>query len=258
VDREVVSTLAALSRGATLDDAGAEVLAGFATDSVREGSRLQLEVLAGHLAAGETVGGWKVGWTSRGARTEAGASGDRPFGYVLGSRVLESGAVLDLGQIPGCKLEPEIALVLASPLGGEQVSRDDARAAVGAVAPAFEICSSRLRPGMSLGVRVGNALNNWGIVVGEHVPVDATDLAAVELSMVGDGQVVARGSSGPDVLDDPFTSLATVATYLHGFGQRLEAGHVLITGSLCTPVPVVAGTRYEAIFDGLGSVSVSC
>jgi 2-keto-4-pentenoate hydratase len=254
----VVAVLADLARGATLDDEGAAVLTEVASDSVPDGSRLQLEVMRRHLAAGARVGGWKIGWTSRSARSGPGADGARPFGYVLEDRVLTSETVLDLDAVPDCKLEPEIALVLGAPLSGPAVTRAEARAAVSAVAPAFEVLSSRLRPGMSLAVRVGNALNNWGIVVGRYVPVDSVDLSGLELSLIGDGYVLATGSSGPEVLDDPFESLATVATYLHSFGERLEAGQVLITGSLCAPVKAEPGMRYEAVLGDLGSVSVRC
>jgi 2-keto-4-pentenoate hydratase len=33
---------------------------------------------------------------------------------------------------------------------------------------------------------------------------------------------------------------------------------VLITGSVCSPVKAEKGSRYEAIFGALGSVSVRC
>jgi 2-keto-4-pentenoate hydratase len=258
VDPAVVAVLSQLSHGSPLDDEGAALLAQVGSDSVPEGSRLQLEVLAGRVAEGGRVGGWKIGWTSRGARNGPGAGGLRPFGFVLEDRVLTSGAVLDLDRIPTCKLEPEIALVLGSPIGGPDVTREDARAAVVAVAPAIEVCSSRLRPGMSLAVRVGNALNNWGIVVGRHVPVDEVDLTHLEMSLVCDGYIVGTGHSGPEILDDPFDSLAAVASYLDTFGRRLEASQVLITGSLCEPVLAEPGSRYDAMFGDLGTVSVRC
>jgi 2-keto-4-pentenoate hydratase len=257
-DAEVLTVLADLARGGTLDDAGAEVLSGFTSDVVDDGARLQLEVLDGLFAAGETVGGWKIGWTSRGARTGAGAAGDRPFGYILDKRVLTSGAAIDLASIPVCKLEPEIALILGESLSGADVTPEQARAAVRSVAPSFEVNSSRLRPGMSLGVRVGNSLNNWGIVVGAHRPVSEIDLADLKVTLFGNGLPLDTGTSDPDVLDDPFVSLAKVASYLHQFGRGLEAGQVLITGSLCAPTVAEAGTRYEAVFGALGSVSVRC
>jgi 2-keto-4-pentenoate hydratase len=256
-DHAVVAVLSGLSRGGELDDAGAAVLEGFTSDAIDDGSRLQLEVLAGLQAAGEKVGGWKIGWTSRGARTGAGGQGDRPFGYVLESRVLPSGATLDLSSIPGCKLEPEIAVVMGDRLGGPDVTPEQARAAVSAVAPAFEICSSRLRPGLSMGVRVGNALNNFGIVVGEQRSSADLDLAALTVQLSGNDVELATGSSGPDVLDDPFVSLSRVARLMSEHGLELLPGQVLITGSLCAPAVVQADTRYDAEFGDLGSVSVT-
>ncbi|WP_157544715.1 2-keto-4-pentenoate hydratase [Nocardioides halotolerans] len=254
---EVVATLTALAGGAELDDAGAAVLAGSPVTDVADGARLQLEVLRRLEAGGAARGGWKIGWTSRGARDDAGADGARPFGYVLADRVLPSGSRLDLGAIPSCRLEPEIALVMGAALSGPDVTPEEARAAVRAVAPAFEVNSSRLRPGLSMAVRIGNSLNNWGIVVGPEQDPDLP-LDALHVEMRADGEVVSSGSSGPDVLDDPFLSLSRVVATLTGHGIALEPGQTLITGSLTAPLPVSAGVTYEATFRPLGSVSVRC
>src|SRR5262245_2353792 len=106
---------------------------------------IQLHVLDRFQAAGESLGGWKVGLTSGAARDRMG-KGFRPFGYVLKSRILRSGSVVQAQRIMKCSVEPELCLIVGSPLHGEAVDAATVKAAVRAVAPAFEINERRIGP----------------------------------------------------------------------------------------------------------------
>jgi 2-keto-4-pentenoate hydratase len=260
VRADLVAVLAALHAGAPLTDEGAALLARFATDDVAEGERLQIEVADAQESAGEPIGGFKIGWTSRKARATSGAGGLRPFGYILAGRMPASGSSLDLARIPGVKLEPEIALRLGTDLGGPDVTAQGARAAVAEVAPAFEIMSYRLRPGSSVGLRIANGLNNWGMVVGPGRPVEEVDQAGITVSVHvdGDSSPLTSGDAGPETVDDVFTSLATMASYRYRrFGRTLRAGQVLLTGSLVPSFVMESGRHYAAHFAGLGTVAVT-
>jgi 2-keto-4-pentenoate hydratase len=219
------------------------------------GLRLQLDVLAAWEASGEQRGGWKIGLTSRGARDSLGP-GVRPHGYVLASRILESGSTLEV-EVPNCKLEPEIGLTLGRDLSGADVSVDEARAAVESVAPAFEINSNRVSKGdVPQAVRLGNALNNFGIVMGDPVSPDSVDLAGLSIVIGDERGVLASGSSDPDTLDDPFVSLTRVCRSLALNGEGLKAGQRLIAGSLTAAQPVAGGHGYFADFGPLGRVEL--
>src|SRR5262249_39507236 len=137
--------------------------------------RLQLAVLAAWEGGGHTVGGWEIGLTSRAARDSMG-EGIRPHGDVLADPILESRPPLG-ERVPHLWLEPEIAVTLGADLAGDDVTVEQAKAAVVSVAPAFEINSGRVPKGSSLAIRLGNALNNWGIAVGPGLPVGSVDLA---------------------------------------------------------------------------------
>jgi 2-keto-4-pentenoate hydratase len=256
IEDATVTVLRELATGGVLDDDTAALLAAHPQIDVISGQHLQLAVLDRLRADGAELGGWKIGWTSRGARTGAGAAGDRPFGYVMRDRIRDSGDQLDPSRIPGCKIEAEIAVRIGTDLRGPNVTPEQARAAIDALAPAFEVCSSRLRPGMSLAVRLGNALNNWGIVVGSPVSPDGVELAAIGVEFFIDGEPSGTGSAGLETVDDPYVSVAGVANLLATHGLSLSAGEWLITGSLLAPTPVEAGRRYEARFDQIGTVAV--
>ena len=101
---------------------------------------LQLAVLGEHLRAGETVGGWKVGLTSEASRTKLGAD-ERPFGFVLASRVLGTGQALAAAdQQAGRTSQPwDVAAVLPPTVkitkpAGTKAAVDAAKVEVEAVA----------------------------------------------------------------------------------------------------------------------------
>ncbi|MFC4055488.1 2-keto-4-pentenoate hydratase [Actinomadura syzygii] len=223
--------------------------AGFAT-----GLRLQLGVLAAWEAAGERLGGWKIGLTSRGARDGMG-EGVRPHGFLLESRILASGARV-AEEVPNLKLEPEVGVVLGKDLAGPDVTVQEARDAVEAVVPALEVNSGRLVKGMSVAVRLGNSLNSWGIVVGEPVDPASVDLAALSGEIGSEEGVLGTGETSPATLDDPYLSLTRVCRSLALNGRGLKAGQHLITGSITAPVPVAGAHNYYADFGALGRVEL--
>ncbi|HEY0119724.1 MAG TPA: fumarylacetoacetate hydrolase family protein [Cellulomonas sp.] len=215
---------------------------------------LQLAVLDRFVAAGDALAGWKVSFTSGKSRDRMGP-GYRPFGYIVRSRVFSSGATVTLAGEFGFALEPELCLVLGAKLRGP-VDREAARAAVAGVAPAFEINQQRLAAAAPDALRLVDGTGNWGIVVGSPSSAarDGADLAAIDVRVFAGDQQVGSSPATPD-MDDPFASLATLATLLDRHGRGLEPGDRVITGSF-TRVAVAGPARFRATFDGVGEVVV--
>lgn len=219
---------------------------------LEEALEMQLGVLDRFTAEGEHLGGWKVGLTSGKARDRMG-EGFRPFGYILRSRILDSGAAVQRANILNCHLEPELCLIIGSPLSGDSVDAAEAKAAVRAVAPAFEINEVRVGPDKGPASLLADGLANWGIVVGPESPVrDGLIQTAVEFSH--DGQLVETKTPG-ETMDDPYLSLSRLCRLLHKYGRGLEPGQPVITGSFCHHAITQPGT-YRASFSDIGEVVV--
>ncbi|MEQ8693523.1 MAG: hypothetical protein RIC89_22115 [Pseudomonadales bacterium] len=216
------------------------------------GQQLQLELLARWQNAGETVGGWKIGMTSGASRNALGA-GLRPFGFILNSRIIQSGDSLPVASLFTGQIENELCFRMQHDLGAG-ATRADAVAATGALLPAFEINQKRLGGSASPGLRVADDLSNWGIVVGAPAPVhDELTMLNVELH---DANGVIESVASPGHIDDHFESLATLARRLAEFGQRLQAGQYVITGAY-GKTPFAPGT-YTGQFDcGIGDVTIN-
>lgn len=221
--------------------------------SLDEALTVQLGVLRRFEAAGEQRGGWKVGLTSGAARDRMGKD-FRPFGYVLQKRIFSSGATAPVANIVSCSVEPEICLVMGAPLRGAAVSAVEAKAAVRAVAPAFEINERRIPPEQGSELLLADGLAQWGIVVGPEAPV-RDGLTATAVEFYRDGTLVETKTPGT-TMDDPYLSLARVCMLLNTYGLGLEPGQPVITGSFCHHAVKQPGS-YRAVFSGIGEVAVS-
>ena len=225
------------------------------SDPRDEGLRRQLANLGDR-----PVAGWKIGLTSGVARDSMG-QGFRPFGYILAERVFSSGAAIPLapfrqGDDIRVGVENELCFRMGKALSGD-ASADEARAAVESVAAGFEINERRLPRDASVVDRLGDDLNQWGIVAGEDVVLDfATfDFASLSVALSLNDAVV-ETVAARDHIDDHFASIAALACQLGRFGRTLESGSRVITGSY-TRQRVTDACRWEGDFGPeIGQVSV--
>ena len=215
--------------------------------------RIQLAVLDRWRAAGEQLGGWKSGLTSRAARDMLG-KGFRPFGFMLDSRILPSGAHLKRSAIKRCKVEAELGVIMKAPLRGV-VDPAAARAAVGAIAPAFEINELRFPSFPAPFLLLADDLAQWGAVFGSPCAPPATRLVDTTVTLLKDGNVVETATPG-ETMDDPFVALSRLAATLDRFGLGLEAGQRVITGAFADVV-VDGPCTIAARFGDWGEVSLT-
>jgi 2-oxo-hept-3-ene-1,7-dioate hydratase len=213
------------------------------------------------LAAGRDIIGWKIGLTSK--VMQAALKIDTPDSGVLYDDMLfDSGATVPAGRFIQPRVEAEIAFVMKAPLEGE-VTRDDVLAATDHVAPALEILDTRiLRADPVTGTpriitdTISDNAANAGIVLGP----DRHDPAEVDLRWTGaivrkDGEVELTGL-GAAVLDDPVMGLVWLARRMHQYGQRIEAGQIILSGSFIAPLECPPGTEIDADFGPFGAVRI--
>lgn len=223
---------------------------------------IQSAQMAQKLAAGRSIIGWKVGLTSKIMQTALNI--DTPDSGVLYDDMLfETGATVPAGRFIQPRVEAEIAFVMKAPLDGD-VTREDVLAATEAVVPSLEILDTRiLRTDPATGQArvifdtVSDNAANAGIVLGNarHAP-DAVDLRWTGAIVRKNGEVEATGL-GAAVLDDPVMGIVWLARRMHQYGQRIEAGQVILSGSFIAPLECPPGTGIDADFGPFGHVSIS-
>ena len=214
------------------------------------------------LAAGRKKIGWKIGLTSK--AMQAALNIDIPdSGVLFDDMRFAHGGTVPPGRFIQPRVEVEIAFVMKAPLAGEDVTREDVIAATDYVAPSLEILDTRiLRKDPSSGIArkifdtIADNAANAGIVLGEERHgVDAHDLRWVGAIVTKNGEVEETGL-GAGVLNDPVESVVWLASRMARYGQEIEAGQIILSGSFTRPLECPPGTAIAGDFGAFGSVGV--
>lgn len=217
---------------------------------------LQLAVLDDQIAGGESVGGWKVGLTSEASRQKLGAD-ERPFGFVLSERVLQSGSTVNSDAIASLSIEAEMCFVIGDEIADPSITPDRILDHVAGVSAGFELNEARTgsaRPDFA--AMVTDCLTNWGIVAGDPVaPPTAAALSATTITMYRNDTEVFAGISR-DHVDDHTISLCRLVEQLARHGRTLKAGDRVITGAFAR-FPTEPGDHWRAEFSDIGTVDIS-
>lgn len=214
------------------------------------------------LAKGLKVVGWKIGLTSKAMQYALNI--DIPdSGILFDDMVFANEATVPEGRFIQPRIEAEIAFVMKAALGGADVTREDVLAATDYVAPSIEILDTRIQrsdPATGKTRLVYDTISdnaaNAGIVLGnERNTTDAFDLRWVGALTYRNGEIEETGL-GAGVLNDPVESVVWLARRMAQYGQQIEAGQVILSGSFIRPVECPPGSEIHADFGTFGSVDI--
>ncbi len=224
--------------------------------TVEDAYAIQKEVLRQKSKQASQVRGRKVGFTSPAVQQMLGM--DEPgYGYLLDSGAVANGGQVSFDRLLQPKVEAEIAFVLKDRLRGPGLTIPDVLSATDYLVPAFEIIDSRIRDWRikSVDTIADNASHGLFVIGDTRLAVNKVDLPGTQMELEKNGEVVATGT-GKAVLGNPALSVVWLANKLSEVGGQLEAGEVILSGSLSTPLAVSKGDVVRATFGDLGSVAV--
>ena len=223
---------------------------------------IQTAILAAKQADGRQVIGWKIGLTSK--AMQAALSIDIPdSGILFDDMLFENNTTVPAGRFIQPRIEAEIAFVMKAPIADQNVSRDDILDATDYVTPAIEILDTRVQrrdptTGKARSVldTISDNAANAGIVLGaERHPIDATDLRWVGVIVSRNGEVEETGL-GAGVLNDPVESVLWLVRRMASYGQRVEKGQVILSGSFIRPIECPPSANIDADFGDFGRVTI--
>ena len=233
--------------GMTLDDAYA----------------VQKALVSQKIAAGRRRIGWKIGLTSR-AMQDALKINTPDSGVLMDDMLFENGATVPAGRFIQPRIEAEIAFIMKAPLAGADCTRADVLMATEYVAPSLEILDTRIQRADTASGKariitdtISDNAANAGIVLGsERHSIDAHDLRWVGAIVSRDGTVEETGL-GAGVLNDPVTSVLWLARRMASYGQQIDAGDIVLSGSFVRPIECPPGSKISAEFGPFGSVNIA-
>lgn len=199
----------------------------------------------------DRLAGYKIGLTSPESRRGFDAA-EPVHGYVLESSCVDDGAELDSSQLIAPRVEVEVAFALAGPVDAEEPTAADVLAVVDHCRLALEIVDSRWCERPPLELLVADDVSAARAVLGPRLAPSAAQWRSVTVhAQVGDR---ATDGSGAAVLGDPLAAVAWLERALRARGERLDAGQLLLSGTLVAPMAAEPGDAVSAQFTGVGRV----
>ncbi|CAD7342048.1 2-hydroxyhexa-2,4-dienoate hydratase [Sphingobium sp. S6] len=236
-DKRTVPPLMARHPELTIDDAYA----------------ISLGALERRKADGEKVIGKKIGVTSKAVQDMLGVH-QPDFGFLTDRMYIEGDIDVAANGLIAPRAEAEIGFILKDSLKGPGVTAEDVIAATDSIVPCFEIVDSRIQD-WKIGIvdTVADNASCGVYVLGEaRVNPRDHDLPNLHVTVTKNGAPLSEGY-GHAVQGSPAQAVAWLANTLGAYGVTLEAGDVILSGSLVPLEPAAPGDVFEMQLAGVGS-----
>lgn len=227
--------------------------------TIEDAYAISLAILAARRREGERVVGKKIGVTSRAVQEMLNV--DQPdFGFLT-NRMHMTDGIVDLAaeRLIAPRAEAEIAFVLRERLAGPGIDAAAVIAATDYIAPCFEIVDSRISD-WDIGIVdtiADNASCGVFVLGDERLDPRQFDLPALRVTVSRNGAPLSQGF-GHAVQGSPAQAVAWLANTLGGFGVTLDAGDIILSGSLVPLAPAFRGDRFAMTLEAEGETIGRC
>ena len=218
---------------------------------------IQLLNIRKRLSAGADVRGHKVGLSSQ-AMQDMMKVDEPDYGHLLSDMEVGEDEPVPASSYCFPRVEVEVAFILGETLPGVGCTEEDVLRCTEFVAPSIELIDSRIVDwNIKIADTIADNASSAGFVLGpERVDPRSVDLRAIDAVLTRNGEQVAEGRSDA-VLGNPVTAVAWLANKVADFGVTLEAGHVILPGSVHRAIDVRPGDEFVAEFASFGSVHLN-
>jgi 2-oxo-hept-3-ene-1,7-dioate hydratase len=228
--------------------------------TIEDGYAIQREWVTLKRAEGRKITGHKIGLTSR-AMQMASQINEPDYGALLDDMFFQGGEDIPFQRFIAPRIEVELGFVLEKPLRGPNVTLADVLAATDYVVPALEIIDARIEQ-FDRHTRVmrkvfdtisDNAANAGVVVGGTKIKPEAVDLRWCG-ALLGKNGTIEESGLAAAVLDHPANGVAWLANKLAPYGETLQAGEFVLSGSFTRPVTGAVGDVFKVDYGRLGVI----
>jgi len=213
---------------------------------------ISLDFLARRRKDGERVVGKKIGATSKAVQDMLGVF-QPDFGFLTDKMFVAGDISIAQTGLIQPRAEAEIAFILKDGLRGPDVTAQQVIDATESIAPCFEIVDSRI-DGWKISIidTVADNASCGVFVLGDaRANPSAYDLPNLKVSVTKNGKPLSEGL-GSAVQGNPAEAVAWLANTLGAYGVTLNAGDIILSGSLVPLENAVAGDVFEMMLHGIG------
>ncbi len=214
---------------------------------------ISLDFLARRRKDGERVVGKKIGVTSKAVQDMLGVH-QPDFGFLTDWMHVTGDIDVEAKGLIAPRAEAEIAFILKDSLNGPGVTVADVMAATDSIAPCFEIVDSRIKD-WKIGIvdTVSDNASCGVFVLGDDRadPKDH-DLPDLRVTVTKNGEPLSEGL-GSAVQGNPAQAVAWLSNTLGQYGVTLDAGDIILSGSVVPLEPAAKGDIFEMTLHGIGN-----
>ena len=230
--------------------------------TLQDGYAIQGEWVKLELADGHRIRGRKIGLTSR-AMQLASQITEPDYAPLMDDMFFDTGTDIPIERFIAPRVEVELAFVLGKSLKGPGVTLFQVLQATDYVVPALEIIDARIeqydretKAPRKVFDTIADFAGNAGIVLGGRpVKPDAIDLRWVGALLYKNAVIEATGLAAA-VLNHPATGVAWLANKIAAYGEELNAGDIVLSGSFTRPTQALRGDVLQADYGSLGNISL--
>ena len=225
--------------------------------TIEDAYAVSLSVLNQRLANGERLIGKKIGLTAKPVQDLLGIN-EPDFGFLTDAMQIENNGAVNVAEtMLTPMLEAEIAFVLKKSLPKSGVTPEQVLDATDYVTGCFEIVDTRFNTQKIkiVDTIADNASSAFFVLGDARVDPKSLDLPNVVCKVMRNGDEILIGK-GEAVMGSPLNSLAWLANRLGAFGVSLDAGDIVLPGSVVPFAPIAAGDVFAADFSGIGAVKM--
>jgi 2-keto-4-pentenoate hydratase len=219
------------------------------------GMTVQLRLRRELLKAGHKALGWKLAFGGRAAKERLGTNAPL-VGFLTDRGLLASGSVVSLAGWTKPAAEPEIGVYLGKDLPGG-ADRATAIAAIAGLGPAIELADVD-HPSDDVEGTLARNIYQRHVVIGTK---DTRHAGGVVGGLTG--RIIRKGAEIEKVREfealtgELIDIVRHTANLLAAFGEKLEAGQIIIAGSIIAPLWVTSGEELVFHLDPLTAISLS-
>jgi 2-oxo-hept-3-ene-1,7-dioate hydratase len=229
--------------------------------TIEDGYAVQAAWVSRKLSKGRVKKGHKIGLTSRVMQEGAGIN-EPDYGVLLDDMFYYDGAIIEVSRFIAPRVEVELCFLMGKPLSGPGCTIFDVLNAAAYVSPALEIIDTRFyrfdpdnnRPRKIMDTVADNAASAAVVIGGRPIRPTDVDLRWVS-AICYRNETIEESGVAAAVLNHPANGVAWLANRISNYGDRIDAGEIILAGSFTHSIPASAGEVYHCDYGPLGSIS---
>lgn len=215
---------------------------------------IQHQSIQRRIDRGETVTGYKLGFTSHAKMEQMGVN-DLIWGILTDEMRIQPQAEVDLARWIHPRAEPEVAFRVGKTIDGP-IALEDVSDYLDKMAPAIEVIDSRYKDfKFSLEDVVADNCSSTGYVIGKWHDLKS-EISHLSIQLKINNETVQKGKTSA-ILNNPFQSVVELSRLASEAGLTVEKGHVIMAGAATAAVYLEPHQSVETILDDFGAVKFS-